>query len=88
MKCECGETKTTTINKASHTPGEWIIDVQPTATTPGSEHQICSVCKDTIQTKEIPATGGETTDPDDDKFEGDSGGDGDTIEIPKIEGVN
>ena len=38
------------------TVGEWIVDVEPTCTTTGSKHGICSVCGETV-TLEIPALG-------------------------------
>ena len=38
------------------TIGEWIVDVEPTCTTTGSKHAICSVCGETV-TLEIPALG-------------------------------
>jgi len=45
----------------THKPGIWIVDTQPTATNPGSKHQVCSECGQTIDTASIPATGGGST---------------------------
>ena len=45
-------------SKAAHTAGEWIIDTPATATTSGSKHKECTVCRYTMTTKTIPATGG------------------------------
>ena len=68
LTCSCGDTKTETIPATGkHTPGDWIIDSQPTATTPGSRHQKCSVCGTTVKTEAIPPTGSsgsETPTPD------------------------
>ena len=45
-------------SKAAHTAGEWIIDTPATATTSGSKHKECTVCKRVLETGTIPATGG------------------------------
>ncbi len=39
-ECECGEKS----DAADHTPGEWVIDVQASATEDGLRHKNCSVC--------------------------------------------
>ena len=44
-------------SKAAHTAGEWIIDTPATATTSGSKHKECTVCKRVLETGTIPATG-------------------------------
>ena len=44
--------------KSAHTAGEWIIDTPATATTSGSKHKECTVCRYTMATETIPATGG------------------------------
>lgn len=57
----CSDSYTITIAATGvHTYGEWIVDVEATATTAGSKHRTCEVCgnKDTAT---IPATGEETT---------------------------
>lgn len=46
---------------AAHTPGGWIVDVQPTASTAGRQHRACTVCGYTTQIAAIPATGGGNT---------------------------
>ena len=53
-ECSCGDKKDT----AAHTAGEWIIDTPATATTDGSKHKECTVCKRVLETGTIPATGG------------------------------
>ena len=53
-ECSCGDKKDT----AAHTAGEWIIDTPATATTSGSKHKECTVCKRVLETGTIPATGG------------------------------
>ena len=45
-------------SKAAHTAGGWIIDTPATATTSGSKHKECTVCRYTMATETIPATGG------------------------------
>ena len=44
-------------SKAAHTAGEWIIDTPATATTSGSKHKECTVCKRVLETGTIPAIG-------------------------------
>lgn len=45
---------------AAHTPGGWIVDFWPTASTPGQQHIECTVCGYVIQAAVLPATGGST----------------------------
>ena len=52
-ECSCGDKKDT----AAHTAGEWVIDTPATATTSGSKHKECTVCKRVLETGTIPATG-------------------------------
>ncbi|MFR7450406.1 MAG: InlB B-repeat-containing protein [Butyricicoccus sp.] len=52
-ECSCGDKKDT----AAHTAGEWIIDTPATATTDGSKHKECTVCKRVLETGTIPAIG-------------------------------
>ena len=52
-ECSCGDKKDT----AAHTAGEWIIDTPATATTSGSKHKECTVCKRVLETGTIPAIG-------------------------------
>lgn len=51
--CVCGER----LYQAAHTPGDWIVDQAATATTSGSRHKECTVCRRTTETETIPATG-------------------------------
>lgn len=48
--CKCGAKNDT--NK--HTASDWIVDKKPTATTIGSQHKECTICKKLLETKEIP----------------------------------
>ncbi|MCL2106944.1 MAG: hypothetical protein FWH26_07825 [Oscillospiraceae bacterium] len=41
----------------AHTAGEWIVDTEATATTDGSKHKECTVCKHVTEEEVIPATG-------------------------------
>ena len=52
-ECSCGDKKDT----AAHTASEWIIDTPATATTDGSKHKECTVCKRVLETGTIPAIG-------------------------------
>ncbi len=45
------------IIPASHTDGEWIVDINATCTIDGSKHQECAVCSTSIKTEKISATG-------------------------------
>lgn len=45
-----------TPDEHEHVYGDWIIDVNATATQSGSKHRTCTICGD-IQTQRIPATG-------------------------------
>ncbi len=47
--------------KSAHTAGEWIVDTPATATTAGTKHKECTVCKKVIETATIPATGSGST---------------------------
>ena len=37
-----------------HTPGEWIIDTEPTATQTGRRHKDCTVCGNTVEVEVLP----------------------------------
>lgn len=41
--------------KSAHTAGEWIVDTPATATTAGTKHKECTVCKKVLETATIPA---------------------------------
>ena len=49
----CGETKEERIPRTEHTPGEWKVVIQPTATTKGRRLQGCSVCGTVINKEEF-----------------------------------
>jgi hypothetical protein len=55
--CKCGEQKEQIVPVKGHTEGKWILDYEPTCDEEGSEHQICSVCYETLKTASIPAKG-------------------------------
>lgn len=42
------------VIKASHTPSDWIVDKEATENEKGSMHKECTVCKEILETKEIP----------------------------------
>lgn len=56
---ECGGCEETD-GFAAHTPGEWVIDIQATATMAGSRHKACTVCGYITRTESIPATGSDS----------------------------
>lgn len=51
-ECECK-----VFYVEDHISSDWIIDTPATATTAGSRHKECTVCKHKMQTEVIPATG-------------------------------
>lgn len=51
-ECECK-----VFYVEDHISSDWIIDTPATATTAGSMHKECTVCKHKMQTEVIPATG-------------------------------
>ena len=58
VKCSvCGDEisrETKTIDKLPHTESDWIVDVQATETTEGSQHKKCTVCHEVLDTEVIP----------------------------------
>ena len=44
-------------NATDHSCGEWIVTSEPTCTQTGTKHKECNVCKATIESEKIPATG-------------------------------
>jgi len=44
-------------NIHSHTPGEWIVDLEPNCECGGVRHNECTGCGVTVKTESIPATG-------------------------------
>ena len=46
---------------AAHSAGGWIVDIPATATTAGTKHKECTVCKKMLETTPIPATGSSHT---------------------------
>lgn len=55
--CECGDSYSETLNKVSHTIGDFIVDKDATCTETGSKHKECSVCNTTTETETINALG-------------------------------
>ena len=55
--CVCG----LVMDHAAHTTSDWIIDTKPTATTDGTKHKECTICKTTLEQATIPATGGDSS---------------------------
>lgn len=53
-ECSCGAKS----EEAAHTASDWITDTAATATTDGTKHKECTVCKRVLETGTIPATGG------------------------------
>ena len=53
-ECSCGAKS----EEAAHTASDWITDTAATATTDGTKHKECTVCKRVLETDTIPATGG------------------------------
>ncbi len=50
----CGDSyKGDYTDAAGHKPGDWIIDQEPTTDSEGSKHKECTVCGETLETKEI-----------------------------------
>lgn len=52
-ECSCGAKS----EEAAHTASDWITDTVATATTDGTKHKECTVCKRVLETGTIPATG-------------------------------
>ena len=52
-ECSCGAKS----KEAAHTASDWITDTAATATTDGTKHKECTVCKRVLETGTIPATG-------------------------------
>ena len=56
--CECGASiKGNIIPKLPHTPGEWVIDIEPTCGVPGRKHTNCTVCDASIDNVYIAPLG-------------------------------
>ena len=51
--CEC----TKVLDKADHTPSDWIIDYEATSNKDGRKHIECTICKYELESEAIPATG-------------------------------
>ena len=55
--CECGYSyKDTFVDSLGHNYGDWITDIEPTCTTDGEKHRVCTVCSD-VETDVITANG-------------------------------
>ena len=52
-ECSCGAKS----EEAAHTASDWSIDTAATATTDGTKHKECTVCRHVLETGTIPATG-------------------------------
>ncbi len=51
----CGERfKRGFVEPTGHHEGDWIVDKEPTYTTPGQRHKVCDVCNEITVTEEIP----------------------------------
>lgn len=46
-----------TAPKLEHSPGDWETSVMPTCTTVGEEVRICQECNETVERRELEATG-------------------------------
>ena len=53
----CNHKEYETINALGHTAGEWTEVTAPTCTAKGSEHKVCTVCNEELETKEVSALG-------------------------------
>lgn len=50
----CGDSyKGDYLDAAGHTPGEWVVDKQPTLTAEGSKHKSCTKCGKVLETEVI-----------------------------------
>lgn len=50
----CGDTyKGDYTDAVGHTPGEWMVDTEPTTDRKGSQHRECTVCGEVLDTEEI-----------------------------------
>lgn len=65
----CGESYTETLDALGHSWSEWTVDYPAAATEPGQESRMCARCL-TIETREIPPTGGPETLPGDVDLDG------------------
>ena len=56
--CGTKDTREVIGSKLEHTPGEWIVDLEPTATTEGSQYKVCinDGCGVELEREAIPAT--------------------------------
>lgn len=51
----CGDSyKSDYTDPTGHTPGEWIVDKEPTMENHGSRHKECVNCGETLETEDIP----------------------------------
>lgn len=56
---KCDYTTYEELPSKGHTPSEWIVDINPTCTTEGTQHKECVVCKEVLGTETIDALGHE-----------------------------
>ncbi|MBQ3489895.1 MAG: hypothetical protein IJA86_04830 [Clostridia bacterium] len=59
--CSCGEYETRNVEPLGHNE-EWVIDIAPTCTEPGTKNLICTFCKLLFQTEPVEAKGHTITD--------------------------
>lgn len=58
--CICGKTKTVVGDASACNPSEeWTVTIEPTCTTVGEEAQLCTMCGNPVNTREIEALGHE-----------------------------
>ncbi len=58
--CICGKTKNVIGDASACTPSdEWITTIEPTCTTVGEEAQLCTMCGNPVNTRELEALGHE-----------------------------
>lgn len=59
--CHCGDSYVDSYTDTlDHTPGSWIVDVQPSAGVEGSRHKECVDCHTVLTTETLPALPVET----------------------------
>ncbi len=60
--CICGKTKIETTGTSACIPSdEWVTTIEPTCTTKGEEAQLCTMCSNPVNTRELAALGHEYT---------------------------
>ena len=54
FKCHCGEAYTESIPALGHVWGNWIVTLEPTATTNGRKVRVCTACNNAAEEASIP----------------------------------